>query len=97
MSDYLIDKYNEKISAALKSKEHAISQATQLWHRACEDIEAEWQSHATAAHLELTIALEHRNRLYTNGHGSAAEPERPREIEHQQQEQSEEPAYDEQP
>jgi hypothetical protein len=67
MTDYLINQYNDKIAAALKSKDDAIAAATQLWNRAVEEIVGAWQAASAAAAIELTAALEHRNRVYVEG------------------------------
>lgn len=67
MTDYLINQYNDKIAAALKSKDDAIAAATQLWNRAVEDIMGAWQAASASAAIELAAALEHRNKVYVEG------------------------------
>ena len=67
MSDYLIDQYNARIEAALEAKQNALAAATQLWHKAVDDIIGLWQAATTEAAIEMSSALEHRNRIYVEG------------------------------
>lgn len=84
MTDYLITQYNAKIEAALQTKDDATATATQLWNNACAGIIAEWQATTSAAAIELTTALEHRNRVYVEGPPPAVEqPKGEEEIEHE--------------
>ena len=67
MTDYLIDQYNAKIEAAMEAKQNALAAATQIWHKAVDEIIGLWQAATTEAAIEMTSALEHRNKMYVEG------------------------------
>lgn len=71
MTDYLIDQYNAKIEAALEAKQNALAAATQIWHKAVDEIIGRWQAATTEAAIEMMSAREHRDssvvKMYVEG------------------------------
>ena len=77
MTDYLIDRYNERIEAARIVKEQALAAALDAYNYAHIEAIARWQAATLAASAELQRDMKARNEAYVMGPPPSSLPPAP--------------------